>query len=104
MDNTYNLLVVRDALDLAMELKEIQKQELAATNYEKLKTVKTHKRQILDTMQIIVNMLNQQVARVCVGFIVNLIAFVVYKLHQQSKLGNIATNARDNTKTLYIVC
>lgn len=30
MDNTYNLLVVRDALDLAMELKEIQKQELAA--------------------------------------------------------------------------
>jgi hypothetical protein len=61
MDNTYNLLVVRDALDLAMELKEIQKQELAATNYEKLKTVKTHKRQILDTMQIIVNMLNQQI-------------------------------------------
>lgn len=31
MDNTYNLLVVRDALDLAMELKEIQKQELAAS-------------------------------------------------------------------------
>lgn len=61
MDNAYNLLVVRDALDLAMELKEIQKQELAATNYEKLKAVKTHKRQILDTMQIIVNMLNQQI-------------------------------------------
>lgn len=61
MDNTYNLLVLRDALDLAMELKEIQKQELTATNYEELKAAKTHKQQVLDTMQIIANMLNQQI-------------------------------------------
>ncbi len=61
MDNTYNLLVVGDALDLAMELKEIHKQELAATCYEELKVVKTHKQQILYTMQIIADMLNQQI-------------------------------------------
>ena len=63
MDNTYNLLVVRDALDLAMELKEIHKQELAATCYEELKVVKTHKQQILYTMRIIADMLNQLIEK-----------------------------------------
>ena len=61
MDNTYNLLVVRDALDLAMGLKEIHKQELAAINYEELKVIKARKQHVIDTMQIIADMLNQQI-------------------------------------------
>lgn len=61
MNKKYCLLILRDSLDLTMELKEMQKQELAATSDKKLKAVKTRKKQVLKTMQIIVNMLNQYI-------------------------------------------
>lgn len=61
MNKKYCLLILRDSLDLTMELKEIQKQELASTSNKELKAAKTRKKQVLKTMQVIVNMLNQQI-------------------------------------------
>ena len=61
MNKKYCLLILRDSLDLTIELKEIQKQELASINDKELKAAKTRKKQVLKTMQIIVNMLNQQI-------------------------------------------
>lgn len=61
MNKKHCLLILRDSLDLTMELKEMQKQEFAATSDKKLKAVKTRKKQVLKTMQIIVNMLNQYI-------------------------------------------
>lgn len=61
MNKKYCLLILRDSLDLTMELKETQKQELAATSDKELKAVKTREKQVLKTMQIIVNMLNQYI-------------------------------------------
>lgn len=61
MNKKHCLLILRDSLDLAMELKEMQKQELASTSDKELKAVKTRKKQVLKTMQIIVNMLNQYI-------------------------------------------
>lgn len=61
MTKKYCLLILRDSLDLTMELKEIQKQELASTSNKELKAAKTRKKQVLKTMQVIVNMLNQQI-------------------------------------------
>lgn len=61
MNKKYYLLILRDSLDLTMELKEMQRQELTATGDKELKAVKTRKKQILKTMQIIVNMLNQYI-------------------------------------------
>lgn len=60
MNKKYCLLILRDSLDLTMELKETQKQELAATSDKELKAAKTRKKQVLKTMQVIVNILNQQ--------------------------------------------
>lgn len=61
MNKKYYLLILRDSLDLTMELKEMQKQELAATSDKELKAAKTRKKQVLKTMQVIVNMLNQYI-------------------------------------------
>ena len=61
MNKKYCLLILRDSLDLTMELKEVQKQELAATSDKELKATKTRKKQVLKTMQAIVNMLNQYI-------------------------------------------
>lgn len=61
MNKKYCLLILRDSLDLTMELKELQKQEFAATSDKKLEAVKTRKKQVLKTMQIMVNMLNQYI-------------------------------------------
>lgn len=61
MHKKHCLLILRDSLDLVMELKEMQKQELVATSDKELKAVKTRKKQVLKTMQIIVNMLNQYI-------------------------------------------
>ena len=61
MNKKYCLLILRDSLDLTMELKEVQKQELAATSDKELKAAKTRKKQVLKTMQAIVNMLNQYI-------------------------------------------
>ena len=61
MNKKYCLLILRDSLDLTMELKEVQKQELAATSDKELKSAKTRKKQVLKTMQAIVNMLNQYI-------------------------------------------
>lgn len=61
MNKKYCLLILRDSLDLTMELKETQKQELAATSDKELKAAKTRKKQVLKTMSVIVNMLNQYI-------------------------------------------
>ena len=61
MNTKYCLLILRDSLDLTMELKETQKQELAATSDKELKAAKTRKKQVLKTMSVIVNMLNQYI-------------------------------------------
>lgn len=61
MNKKHCLLILRDSLDLTMELKETQKQELAATSDKELKAAKTRKKQVLKTMQIMVNMLNQYI-------------------------------------------
>lgn len=61
MNKKYCLLILRDSLDLTMELKEVQKQELAATSDKELKAAKTRKKQVLKTMQAIVNMFNQYI-------------------------------------------
>lgn len=61
MNKKYCLLILRDSLDLIIELKETQKQELAATSDKELKAAKTRKKQVLKTMSVIVNMLNQYI-------------------------------------------